>query len=470
MESTQEGHGPSEPGDLIALLRGLPSPIAVVGNGQLGANHGALIDAHPVVIRFNGFKLAGFEQLCGTKTTFWARNGLPHPLDLPEYRGLSALLETSKRLILRESVNHVGDPPLSLDVPMLIPYTYTPYIEHLGRRYSGRPWYCATRSSLESMLACRAAPRPTAGFLILFLLSLVGKKVSAFGFDGLRTGHYWDPDYGRLKVRSPEDIKQELRALLGLPGVRVYSSEPGGPGEDATGRTPAEVLARTLAHPGTPQLPSQVPLSSEELLRQAPDPVALVGNGHLGSSFGKQIDAFPTVIRFNNFRLKGFEDLCGTKTTHWCTTGFVGPDAVNPLGTLGKVFSWLSAHVNGLPHDIEPVSEVPGVTESLPAFSPFPYEQNPVIRDPLADRFSFVHDSLTFTRLPDGLGGLRDMNVGFAAAILLSRLGKRVSAFGFDGFKSGHYWNPRHRHATRFQFLAQEDLAAMARLPGITLL
>jgi hypothetical protein len=49
----------------------------------------------------------------------------------------------------------------------------------------------------------------------------------------------------------------------------------------------------------------------------------LVGNGPSvnNSNLGKVIDSFDHVIRFNEFKIKGFEKHCGEKTTLWSTYG-----------------------------------------------------------------------------------------------------------------------------------------------------
>lgn len=50
--------------------------------------------------------------------------------------------------------------------------------------------------------------------------------------------------------------------------------------------------------------------------------VILIGNGSsvLDRQLGKIIDSFGRVIRFNSFKLSGFEDNVGTKTTDWYNT------------------------------------------------------------------------------------------------------------------------------------------------------
>jgi hypothetical protein len=49
--------------------------------------------------------------------------------------------------------------------------------------------------------------------------------------------------------------------------------------------------------------------------------IIVVGNGTsvLDYKKGKQIDAFDIVVRFNNYKLKGFEENVGTKTDIWIT-------------------------------------------------------------------------------------------------------------------------------------------------------
>jgi len=48
----------------------------------------------------------------------------------------------------------------------------------------------------------------------------------------------------------------------------------------------------------------------------------LIGNGPsaLSKKLGKEIDEFDTVVRFNTYRIEGFEEYVGTKTDIWVTT------------------------------------------------------------------------------------------------------------------------------------------------------
>jgi 2-polyprenyl-3-methyl-5-hydroxy-6-metoxy-1,4-benzoquinol methylase len=59
--------------------------------------------------------------------------------------------------------------------------------------------------------------------------------------------------------------------------------------------------------------------------------------------------------------------------------------------------------------------------------------------------------------------GVPNPSTGLALAALCSQLGLQFSLFGFDGFTSGHYWNPGVKHATTHSGAERELLLA---LPG----
>lgn len=63
--------GNRKAGVLADLLRG--KSVAVVGNGpsEIGTGHGARIDAHDLVIRFNNYKTEGFQKDYGSRTSVW---------------------------------------------------------------------------------------------------------------------------------------------------------------------------------------------------------------------------------------------------------------------------------------------------------------------------------------------------------------------------------------------------------------
>ncbi len=52
--------------------------------------------------------------------------------------------------------------------------------------------------------------------------------------------------------------------------------------------------------------------------------VAVIGNAPnlSGAKLGESIDKCDKIVRFNDFRIQGFEEDLGSKTTHWCVSAF----------------------------------------------------------------------------------------------------------------------------------------------------
>ena len=202
---------------------------------------------------------------------------------------------------------------------------------------------------------------------------------------------------------------------------------------DAATPTAAPRASIEAAAPSVP--PAAPPLdaawrSSEDLLRTLPGPIAVVGNGVPVRDFGALIDRYPSVIRLNNFRIEGHERLVGRRTTARCTSG------------------WL---------DIE-------ARRGLPEFSPFTEDaaESAHVRShrangPLLTARADVHAALP---------GFARPSTGLALVTLLSALGQTVDLFGFDGFASGHYWQPGKPLETTH---ALNEVQAMLSMPGVTL-
>lgn len=69
----------------------------------------------------------------------------------------------------------------------------------------------------------------------------------------------------------------------------------------------------------------------------------IVGNGPsiLDKKLGTKIDSFKSIVRFNDYKIKGFEPFTGEKTTHWWNTvSFVQPH--HPL--LSKDYTEVCLH------------------------------------------------------------------------------------------------------------------------------
>lgn len=145
---------------------------------------------------------------------------------------------------------------------------------------------------------------------------------------------------------------------------------------------------------------------TEELLANCPRPICVVGNAAMTQPYGRIIDAYATVIRMNNYRIAGFEELVGAKTDLRC------------------VNAWT---------DIEHRDEVPEFTP-FTAGAPesanlrFYNERN---RSAAAAARADVHPFIPETPNP---------STGLALIQLLACLGIRADVFGFDGFATNHYW------------------------------
>lgn len=149
-----------------------------------------------------------------------------------------------------------------------------------------------------------------------------------------------------------------------------------------------------------------VSTTTEEILHFLPRPIAIVGNGTPKRAYGKLIDAYPTVIRFNNYKIDGFESQVGTKTTLRCTSG------------------WLDVDVQNAIPEISPFLRKAAESKNLGY-----YEQTAghAVATPSTD----VHDLVRAIPNP---------STGLSLLLLLARLNIEVDVFGFNGFKTPNYW------------------------------
>lgn len=154
-------------------------------------------------------------------------------------------------------------------------------------------------------------------------------------------------------------------------------------------------------------------LFTEQILAELTSPIAVVGNARLALKYGKLIDTYPTIIRFNAFLINGYQAFCGSRTTHWCT---FGDTTTNPR---------LPQHRG----------------DGLEPFSPFtliaPESMN--IKPNFARRMVFAAKSRGRRLFPRP-------STGFALLLILEELGHSADIFGFDGFRTGHYYDLSHRH------------------------
>lgn len=151
---------------------------------------------------------------------------------------------------------------------------------------------------------------------------------------------------------------------------------------------------------------------TEDLLAGLQGSIAVVGNGELCRDFGSFIDSHDVVIRFNGFQIQGYEARCGRRVTHWCTFG----------ETARKPFS------RSFREGLQPFSPFTAdAVESANVFPEFFVRMLHARRD---------YRTSLFPKPSTGILLLR----------ILEDLGLEASVFGFDGFTSGHYYDPHHVH------------------------
>lgn len=205
--------------------------------------------------------------------------------------------------------------------------------------------------------------------------------------------------------------------------------------------------------------PAVARVSTEDLFRSLPRPIAVVGNGPIRNSHGAFIDQHATVIRFNNFRLQGCESKVGTKVTHWCMNGVADGSATRSF--------WLRWAHRLLERQRNPGVQLnPHVDERVVVFTPraFDYVLMANSRWLLGIEPHFVADASLLYALQ---AEIPFPTVGFTTLYLLHKFQPEIDVFGFSGLKGGHYWNPSHHHTRRHLDTAQRELDLIRSTPGI---
>lgn len=171
--------------------------VCLVGNGP-GVLHcsGADIDAHDVVIRFNRFRLAGFEQHTGVKTTIWSTFGhgyLPGDED-----------QRPKRMIF--AYGEVGEPAYTPEVIHRLPRAFYRATQKRVRELSTRSGETLAHTGMTSGLV-----------VAVWLLESIGvSSLSLAGFDHFsksrsKLHHYYNP---QPYAKPPEHDGEAEAAVL----------------------------------------------------------------------------------------------------------------------------------------------------------------------------------------------------------------------------------------------------------------
>jgi len=187
--------------------------VVVVGNGPsaLKANLGSIIDAHQWVVRFNNYKVAGYEAQVGTRTSLWSSVGIGRSVFDP------ASVPDHSLLIDGETAKH--EQAEAMPCERLPRWFYNQVRRELQERSSWRSGFGPER---EKLLA-------TSGLLVVAWLLRVKqvKHLTLVGFDHfskVRTGqhHYWVPTAFKKPGEHDGDAEAAMFADLRNAGRVTY--------------------------------------------------------------------------------------------------------------------------------------------------------------------------------------------------------------------------------------------------------
>jgi SAM-dependent methyltransferase len=181
--------------------------VVVVGNGPsvLNSEYGALVDSHTHVVRFNNYKVAGFERHVGTRTSLWSSVGIGRSHFDPTSSPSHSLL------IDGEEAKHAEAE--SMPCERLPRWFYNQVRREVQERSSWKSGFAPER---EKLLA-------TSGLLLVVWLLRVKnvKNVRLLGFDHFSKDrssqhHYWVPSAFKKPAEhdgaAEADMFDDLRA------------------------------------------------------------------------------------------------------------------------------------------------------------------------------------------------------------------------------------------------------------------
>jgi hypothetical protein len=188
-----------------SLFKSFPDTVLLVGNGKMD-NQGEFIDSYECVIRFNDFQIEGYEGDVGTKVSAISFHcsdfTLPHTKymlpNFEKYVNKTQLFTTSEiRGNSKREILHIQPNTRLLNVSH-------PYMNE-------------------------STARLTSGTSLALNLSLFfNKNVHLIGFDGNKTGHYYDPTYDEVAearkagiVGPAHNINYEFNILKNISNITL---------------------------------------------------------------------------------------------------------------------------------------------------------------------------------------------------------------------------------------------------------
>ena len=187
--------------------------VAVVGNGPsaLRSSYGAIIDAHTHVVRFNNYKVAGYESQVGTRTSLWSSVGIARSRLDPASKPCHSLL------IDGETAKH--EEAEAMPCERLPRWFYNQVRRELQERSA---WKSGFEPEREKLLA-------TSGLLVVAWLLRVKnvKRLTLTGFDHFSKTHssqhhYWVPSAFKKPSEHDGDAEAAMFADLLAAGRITY--------------------------------------------------------------------------------------------------------------------------------------------------------------------------------------------------------------------------------------------------------
>lgn len=197
---------PSTATGTVSTIWQLPKTVVLVGNGPSvqGTRLGRIIDAHDEVVRFNNYRLRGFEDDIGSKTTLWSTFG----------KGMTpADSEPPPRCIaVHENATPEGQPREVIRIP--------------------HSFYDKAAAEVRAISKHSNAPKinPTSGFLVTrWLLENGCPRLHLAGFDHFskersKQHHYWNPQGVKRPGDHDGDAERELLLPFLMAGRLAYLS------------------------------------------------------------------------------------------------------------------------------------------------------------------------------------------------------------------------------------------------------
>lgn len=159
------------------LFRDLPNTILLVGNGKM-ENKAEIIDSYDFVIRFNDFKIEGYEHHVGQK------------VDAVSFHCSDFTLYHTKYL----------QPNFEKYLNKAYLFTTSDYYTHNSKNEILHPHRDTKLFSVNNPYDYVSSSRISSGVSIALNLCLFYQRnVHLIGFDGNKTGHYYNPNFNAIE-------------------------------------------------------------------------------------------------------------------------------------------------------------------------------------------------------------------------------------------------------------------------------